>query len=86
MTSSMRSVRAWDGLVLEVVRNVLIFELRAEAFFMPDDGAVLDQIDEALEAAFDADREIEDRRLGAEALDDRLDAISKLAPGAVELV
>ena len=56
------------GGVGEVGRNVLIFELRAEALFEPDDRAVLDQVDEALEPAFDADREIQDRRARAETI------------------
>src|SRR4029078_11305409 len=63
-----------------------IFELRAEALFKPDDGAVLDQVDETLEAAFDADRKIQDRRARAEAVDDRLDAIIEIGTGTVELV
>ena len=64
----------------------LIFELRAEALLEPDDRAVLDQVDEALEAAFDADREIEDGRAGAEAILDHADADLEVRAGAVELV
>ena len=82
----MRCRARFGGLVLQIVGDVLIFELRAEALVEPDDGAVLDQIDEALEAALDADREIEHRRTRAEAVDDRLDAIFEIGAGAVELV
>ena len=64
----------------------LIFELGAEALLEPDDRAVLDQVDEALEVALDADREIEDHRAGAEAVLDHVDAHLEIGAGAVELV
>jgi hypothetical protein len=48
--------------------------------------AVVDQIDQALEIGFDADRQIEHRRLRAEAIDDRLHAVLEVRAGAVELV
>jgi hypothetical protein len=66
--------------------NVLILELRAERLFEPDDGAVLDEVDEALEAALDADREIEHGRARAEAVLDHADAHVEIGAGAVELV
>jgi hypothetical protein len=74
------------GLLGEIVGDRLVFELRAERFFEPDDRAILDQIDQALEAAFHADREIQHRRTRAEALDDRVDAEIEVGAGAVELV
>ncbi len=74
------------GGVLQVVGDRLIFELGAQALLEPDDRAVLDQVDEALEAAFDADREIEDGRAGAEAVLDHPDAHLEIGAGAVELV
>ena len=74
------------GGVLEVGRDVLIFELRAEALVEPDDRAVLDQVDEALEAALDADRQIQHRRTRAEAVLDHADAHVEVGAGAVELV
>ena len=76
----------FGGGVGEVGGNVLIFELGAEALLEPDDGAVLDQVDQALEVALDADREIEDHRTGAEAVLDHVDAHVEVGAGAVELV
>ena len=74
------------GGIGEVGRDFFIFELRAEALVEPDDRAILDQVDEALEAAFDADREIEDGRTRAEAILDHVDAALEARAGAVELV
>ena len=74
------------GGVGQVGRDVLIFELGAEALLEPDDRPVLDQVDEALEAALDADRQIEDGRAGAEAILDHADAHLEIGAGAVELV
>ena len=54
------------GGILEVVRDVLVLELGAEALFQPDDGAVLDEVDETDEIALEADREIQHRRTRAE--------------------
>ena len=52
----------------QIVGDILIFELGAEAFFKPDNRAVLDEIDETDEVAFEADREIQDGRTRAEAV------------------
>ncbi len=72
--------------IRQVVGDRLIFELGAEALLEPDDRAVLDEIDEALEAALDADRQIQHRRTRAEAILDHLHAALEARAGAVELV
>ena len=77
---------SFGGRVLEVVWNFFVDELRAEALLEPDDGAVVDQVDQALERALDADREIEHHRARAEAILDHADAHVEIRAGAVELV
>src|SRR6185437_15263542 len=74
------------GGILQLVGDVGVLELRAEALVEPDDRAVLDQVDEALERALDADREIEHSRTGAEAVLDHADAHVEVRARAVELV
>ena len=74
------------SLFLQIVGDVAIFELRAQALVEPDDRAVLDQVDQALEAAFLADREIQHGRTRAETLDDRVHAVIEVRAGAIELV
>src|SRR3546814_19259607 len=76
----------FGGLVLHVVLDVDIFEFGAQAFVLPDDPALLDQVDEADEVAFRADRQIERRRHRAETINDRLDALIEIGAGAVEPV
>ena len=63
-----------------------IVELRAQALVEPDDRAVLDQVDEALELALETDRQIQHRRASAEAILDHADAHVEVGAGAVELV
>src|SRR5204862_5285 len=75
-----------SGGIRQLGRDVLIFELRAQRLVEPDDRAVVDQIDEALEAALDPDREIEDERTRPETILDHLDATLEIRTGAVELV
>src|SRR3546814_18129796 len=70
----------------DVCRNVLIFELRAQRLLEPDDRAIVDQVDQALEAALDADRQIEHGRTSAEAVLEHADAHLEIRAGAVELV
>ncbi len=74
------------GGVGKVGRDFFIDELRAQALVEPDDRAVLDQVDEALEAALDADRQVKHRRTRAEAVLDHVDAALEIGAGAVELV
>src|SRR5690606_24719115 len=73
-------------LVGQLGRNLDEVELRAEAFLVPDDRAVVDQVDQALEVGLGADRQIQYRRRGTETVDDRLHAVVEVGPGAVELV
>ena len=47
---------------------------------------MLDQIDDADEIALDADRQLDDQRLGAQAVDDHLDAAVEIGADAVHLV
>src|SRR3546814_12769952 len=55
------------GSGLQIVGNVAIFEFRAKRLFKPDDRTVLDQVDETLEIALEADRQEENGRTSAEA-------------------
>ena len=73
-------------LVLQIVGNFDIFELRAEIFVFPYDPAVLDQIDETLQIALDTDRDVQHSRLRAETIDDRLHAELEVRAGTVQLV
>src|SRR3546814_6257572 len=77
--------RRRDG-VLHVVRDILIFELRAERFLKPDDRAVLDQVDQPLDAALDTDRAIPHTRHPAQAILDHADAHLEIRTRALELV
>src|SRR3546814_11397805 len=70
----------------DVCSSDLIFELRAQRLLEPDDRAIVDQVDQALEAALDADRQIEHGRTSAEAVLDHADAHLEIRAGAVELV
>src|SRR3546814_15688450 len=70
----------------DVCSSDLIFELRAQRLLEPDDRAIVDQVDQALEAALDADRQIEHGRTSAEAVLAHADAHLEIRAGAVELV
>src|SRR5690606_24091812 len=74
------------GLVGHVGRNLDEVELRAEAFLVPDDRPVSDQIDQALEVGLGADRQVQHGRRSAETVDDRLHAVVEIGAGAIELV
>ena len=65
---SISSLRALAAAAAMSSGIVLVFELRAQRLFEPDDRAVLDEIDEALEPALDADRKLEHRRTRAQAV------------------
>src|SRR3546814_8116633 len=56
----------FGGLVGEVGGDFLIEEFGAKAFVLPDARTLVDEVDEALEVAFGADGQIEDRRGRAE--------------------
>ena len=51
-----------------------------------DQRLLLEQVDHALEAALDADRDLDRHRVGAQALDDHLEVRSKFGADAVHLV
>src|SRR4029079_15085405 len=67
-------------------RNFFVDELRAQALVEPDDRAVVDEVHEALEAALDTDREIQNGRTRAQAILDHVNAALKAGAGTVELV
>src|SRR3546814_15779687 len=68
----------------DVCSSDLIFELRAQRLLEPDDRAIVDQVDQALEAALDADRQIEHGRTSAEAVLDHADAHLEIRAGRSE--
>ena len=74
------------GLIGEVGRNFFVVILRAERLVVPDDGLHADEIDQALEAALRADRQLDRDRLGAEAVDDVLQALEEVGADLVHLV
>src|SRR5262249_45299964 len=74
------------GLLGELGRNFDIVIFRAEGFFFPDNADHADEIDEALEIAFRANRELNRDRLGAKTIDDILQALIKISAGLVHLV
>ncbi len=74
------------GGVLEVIGNILVLELRAEALLEPDDRTVLDEVDETDEITLEPDRQVQHRRARAEAVLDHLDAAVEVRARAVELV
>ncbi len=75
-----------DGLVLEVGRNLDGIPLGAQRLVAPDAGVHLDQVDDALEVAFRADRQLQHQRLGAEAVLDHLHAAEEVGADLVHLV
>ena len=76
----------FDRLLFQVVGNFDDVELRAEAFVLPEDRVHLDQIDQALEAGFDADRQLQRHRTRAQALLDVVDADVKIGADLIHLV
>ena len=75
------------GLVDEVGRDLLDrVVLALLGLAAPGERTHADQVDDAEEVALVADRELEDERDGAEAVDDHVDAAEEVGAGAVELV
>ena len=64
---------------------VLVLELGPE-LVLPDEGPVLDQVDDADELVLGADRELDRQRVGAEAVAHRLDRAVEVGADAVHLV
>ena len=67
-------------------RNFDFVELRAELLVVPDQRLHLDDVDDALEFGFGADRPGDDHRAGAQAIDHHVDAALEVRAGAVHLV
>ena len=74
------------GLVDHVGRNVDVVVFRAERLVVPDHALHADQIDQALELLLRADRKLDRDRLGAEAIDDVLQALEEVRADLVHLV
>ncbi|EAQ30599.1 hypothetical protein NAP1_07465 [Erythrobacter sp. NAP1] len=72
--------------VSHIVRDRAEGVFSAEVFVLPGDSTLVDEVDEAFEARFDADRQVQDSRGRTEAVDDRLHAVLEVGAGAVELV
>ena len=53
---------------------------------MPDDGLHLDEVDDAVELGLGADRNLDDDRVAAETLDDRVDRGEEVGADPVHLV
>ena len=79
-------VAPFGGLLLEVVRDLDDLELGAQRLFQPDDRLVGDQVDQALVVGLDADRDLRDQRLAAQAVADHVDGAPEVGAGAVHLV
>ena len=73
------------GGVHEVLGDLGVLELGAE-LVLPDEGLVLDQVDDADELGLLADRDLDRERVGAEAVPHRLDRLEEVGSGAVHLV
>src|SRR5262249_35703909 len=67
-------------------RDFDVVILRAERLFVPNDADHADKIDDALELAFGADRQLNRHRLGAKAIDDILQALEEVSADLVHLV
>ena len=74
------------GLIEQVGRNFDVVILGAERLVVPDHALHADEIDEALELALGADRQLDRHRLGAEAIDDVLQALEEVGADLVHLV
>ncbi len=74
------------GLIEQVGRDLFVVILRAERLVVPDDRLHAHQIDEALELLLRADRKLDRHRLGAEAVDDVLQALEEVSADLVHLV
>ncbi|MCY1224944.1 hypothetical protein D9M72_371220 [compost metagenome] len=74
------------GLVLQVVRDFDNVPLSAEGLVAPDEGVHLDQIDNALEFGFSADRQLHDDSRCTETGLDHLDRAVEVGAGLVHLV
>ena len=76
----------FGALVLIFGGNFEFVELGAQLFVMPDQRLHLDDVDDALEFGFAADRPGDDHRAGAQAVDHHVDAALEVGAGAIHLV
>ena len=74
------------SLLLEVVRNFDNVPRRAELFTLPDERLHGDEIDDAGEVFFGADRDLERARTRAEVLDNHVDGAEVVGTHAIHLV
>ena len=74
------------GLVQEIGGDVDVAEARAKRILVPDHALHADEIDNTFEIAFSADWQLHDKRLRAEAVDDRAHAIEEVGADLVHLV
>ncbi len=73
------------GALAQLVGDRLRLEGRAELVEV-DDGVHLDEVDDAAEVGLGADRQLQGDRVGAEAVDQHLQAAEEVGPDAVHLV
>ncbi len=74
------------GLGLEVGGDFLVAEGRAQAVVVPDHRLHADQVDQARQVGFGADRELDRHGLGAQTVADRLDRLVEVGADLVHLV
>src|SRR5690606_16445455 len=74
------------GGILELGRNVDVFELGALAGFIPDDGLHLDEVDHTLEGVFGANGDHDGHRVGLQAQLQLVVDLEEVGTGAVHLV
>ena len=74
------------GLFDEVGGNIDVVEIGAERLVFPDYALHANEIDQALEVVLRTDRKLDRNRLGAEAIDDIVEALEEVGTGLVHLV
>ena len=74
------------GLILQIGRDLDLVELGAERLARPDEPLHPDEIDDALEIALGADRQLQADGLAGDALDDVVDAFEEVGADLVHLV
>ena len=79
-------VAIFRSFVGEVGGDIFVEEFCAQAFILPDDRTVFNEVDKTLQIRLKADRNVENRRLRTQTIDDRLHAIFEVRAGPVELV
>ncbi len=72
-------------LFAQLLRNLVLVDVHAERVVVRE-GTHLDQVDDPAEALLASDRQLNGHRLGAQAVDHRLDGLEEVGAGAVHLV